>query len=145
MPKKGEYTLFEGLNLKTFFEDDFFEDDLLWNNSKISLKQIDNYLIKKIDEGESWSKHLKIYGNNEGNYLKIILENGFIASMSFRVNFTIDYSIFLNIIINFCEINKLLIVDNELNILPLDYQIIKDSLENSKVYKNYKSFGNGTE
>ncbi len=141
VPRKGNYTLFEGINLKSFLEDDLlFEDDLFWNNRILELGKINNYLLQNFEEDVSWSEDLKIYGDNETNCIKLFFENNFVVSMSFRVNFTTDYSSFLNKIIEFCEINNLLIVDNDLNVLSIDYQTIVDNIMNSRAFEKYKDF-----
>ncbi len=141
VPRRGNYSLFEGLNLKSFLEDDtLFEDDLFWDNLRLPIKEFESYLRKNFLEDASWSDDLKIYGNNETNCIKLIFENGFVNSVSFRVNFKTDYSKFLNKLIEFCERNNLLVVDNDLNILYLDYQVIVDNINSSKAFENYKKF-----
>ncbi len=140
VPKKGEYLLFEGLNLKSFLEDDFFEEDLFWAGQNIELTRLDPYLLKNFGEDESWSEDLKIYGNNDGNCIKVIVEDGAIVSITFRVNFTTDYSKFIIDVIGFCKENEFLVVDSELDVLPLDYQAILNNILSSNAFKNYEAF-----
>ena len=138
VPRRSEYILFEGLNLKSFLQDNLFEDDLFWSKSRVELEYLQLYLKENFGEDTSWSKTLKIYGNHETNSIELVIEGKFVFSISFRVNFITDYSTFLLNLIKFCELNDFLIIDNDLNVLPLDYNVIKDNILNSKAYKNYK-------
>jgi len=140
VPREGNYTLFEGLNLKSFLEDDLFEDDLFWDGINVNLKKINTYLSGNFPEDNSWSERLKIYGNNDTNSINLLSKDNMIESMSFRVNFTTDYTIFLDKLIELCKLNDLLIVDNDLNVLSLDYQMIMDNIVNSKAFERYKQF-----
>lgn len=140
VPRKGNYTLFEGLNLNSFFEDDLFEDDLLWEDLNYKYVEYEDYLNSVFKLGESWSSQLKMFGNNDTNCLKVLIENEIIVSVSFRVNFEINYIDFLKEIIEFCKLNDWLIVDNELNTLSIDFETINDNITESKAYKNYINF-----
>lgn len=141
IPKESEYTLFEGLNLRSFFEDGFFDDHLLWENNKLNYKDIEEYLFnKELSLGESWSKDLKIFGDNDVNCIKFLIEKEKITSTSFRINFTTNYDCFLMKTIEFCNRFNLFIVDNDLNILEYDFDKIEDNLLNSKAFSNYRDF-----
>ncbi len=138
VPKQGDkYTLFSDLNLKSFLEDNFFEDDLLWDGLDVKIENLDKSLSQKFTKADSWSNELNIYGNLETNCLKIIHENSTVVSITVRIDFTRDYSFFLQDIISFCATNDFVIVDSELNVLPLDYDAIHNNLINSKAYKNF--------
>ncbi len=140
VPRKGNYSLFEGLNLNSFLEDGLFEDDLFWNGTSMDFQKISAHLQQNLDQDKSWSENLKIYGNNELNHINLFFKEDTIQSMSFRVNFTTDYSTFLNTVIELCKLNDLLIVDNDLNVLSLDYQTLIDNLSNSKTVESFKKF-----
>jgi hypothetical protein len=147
VPRKGNYTLFEGLNLNSFMEEEgFFEDDLFWENLNCEYEDIESYLLKKFKVGKSWSKDLKIFGDIDVNSLEILLESNSIVSLSFRVNFKTDYRSFLNEVIDFCKLNDYLVVDNELNALSLDFETINENIHSSKAYKKCSDFfGNDTD
>jgi hypothetical protein len=140
VPKEGNYTLFEGLNLNSFMEEDgLFEDDLFWENLNYQYKKYENYLINNFEIGESWSKDLKIFGDNDINCLKVFVEDGLIASVSYRINFKTDYSNFLEKVIDFCKLNNFLITDNELNILSLDIETLNNNILKSKAYERFRN------
>src|SRR5690606_4166948 len=96
VPKTGNYNLFSGLTLDTFREDVFFEDHCLWNNIKQDMSKILEYLGEKFEESESWTTELKIYGDIEHNCIKVLIEKKEILSINLRIDFTLDYSLFLN-------------------------------------------------
>jgi len=140
VPKEGNYTLFEGLNLNSFMEEDgLFEDDLFWENLNYQYKKYEKYLINNFEIGESWSKYLKIFGDNDINCLKVFVEDGLIASVSYRINFKTDYSNFLEKVIDFCKLNNFLITDNELNILSLDIETLNNNILKSKAYERFRN------
>jgi len=121
-------------------EEGFLEDDLFWKNLNYEYKEYEEYFINNFEIGDSWSRKIKIFGDNDINCIKVFIENGFIASISCRVNFKTDYSRFLNEVIKFCELNDFLVVDNELNTLSLDFEAINENIMNSKAHKKFRNF-----
>lgn len=144
VPKTGNYNLFSGLNLDTFKEDVFFEDHYFWNKIELDISKIVGYLVEKFEESESWSEELKVYGDIDHNCIKVLIEENKILSMSFRVDFILDYSLFLYKVIDFCKIFNFLIVDSDLNILDLDFYEIKKNIQISKNFSNYRDLGDSS-
>lgn len=144
VPKTGNYNIFPGLNLDTFKEEVFFEDDYFWNDIELDISKIVGYLAEKFEEGESWSDELKVYGDIDHNCIKVLIEENKILSMSFRVDFILDYSLFLYKVIDFCKIFNFLIVDSDLNILDLDFYEIKKNIQFSKNFSNYRDLGDSS-
>jgi len=142
VPKTGNYNLFPGLNLDTFKDDVFFEDHYFWDESELNISKMLEYLEGEIDEGESWSDDLKIYGDNDHNCINVLIEDNKISSISLRLDFTLDYSLFLHKAIDFCKIFKFLIVDSDLNILNLDFYEIKKNIETSENFSKFRNLGN---
>lgn len=148
VPKEGNYTLFEGLNLKSFLNNEsepnegvfILDDDLFWEGLNYDFDEINNSLSSWLNEGDSWSEELKIFGNNDDNCIKVFIEDDFIASIGFRINFTTDYYNFLIKVIEFCRNNNFLIVDGKFDVLELDYNTLQDNIYNSSKYKSYKNF-----
>ena len=139
VPRNGNYNLFPGLNLDTFKEDVFFEDHYLWNNIGFDITKIFEYLVEKFEEGESWLDELKIYGEIDHNCIKVLTEEGKILSISLRIDFRFDYSLFLYKGIDFCEKFNFLIVDSDLNTLNLDFHEIKKNIETSKNFTEQRN------
>ena len=141
VPKTGNYNLFPGLNLDTFKDDVFFEDHYFWNNIELDISKIVEHLAAKFEEGESWSDKLKIYGDNDHNCITVFIEENKISSIGLRIDFLLDYSLFLYKGIDFCKTFNLLIVDSDLNILDLDFHEIKKNIETSKNFSKYRNLG----
>ncbi len=147
IPRKNVYTVFEGLNLNSFLnkellndpngELELFEDDLFWKNHTLKFIDISKYLEKKLRRGESWSKNLIIFGHNDENCIKILLEKGIIVSIGFRINFTLDYGKFLKVVIDFCQYFDFLVVSSDLNILELDFDVINKTIRDSNSFKRF--------
>lgn len=142
LPQKGKYTLFEGLNLSSFINKDLFEDDLFWEGLNIKLSSLEKHISQNFEEGESWSKKLKIYGDNDTNCLKIFLENDVVVSISFRINFKDDFTQFLKKIIIFCDEFNFVIVDNDFNVLSNNQNEIYENIKNSNTVKRFNEFFN---
>ncbi|WP_298760644.1 hypothetical protein [uncultured Psychroserpens sp.] len=141
VPRNGNYDLFEDLNLKSFLEEEgLFDDDLFWEGLNYKYEKYKDYLMNIFEVGDSWSKKVKIFGNNDTNCLKLFVEEGFILSVSFRVNFKTDYAEFLRQVIEFCKINDYLVVDNKLDVLSLDFETINYNIINSTAFKRFNDF-----
>jgi len=138
IPKIGNFQLFPGLCLKSFREEEFFEDDAFWNINEMETTRILEYLNQRFEEEVSWSTEMKIYGKLDHDCIKIILDTNKIVSMSFRIDFTSNFDLFLQHILNFCDSFQLLIVDFDLNILELDFFQVKENITNSQNFKNYR-------
>jgi hypothetical protein len=140
VPKNGAYDLFSGLNLKSFLEDDFFEDDLFWKATDLNIQNLNDYLGNIFEINESWSESLNIYGNPDKNCIKVIHENNLVVSIILRISILTDYSKFIEKTIRFCELYNLVLVDSELDVLALDFNSIKKNIMDSKAFKNFKKF-----
>lgn len=143
VPIESKYKLFEGINLSSFLDEGFFDDELLWEENSFNYKDVESYLLKnKFEAGESWSKNLKIFGHIDFNCIKIFIEENKIISISFRINYSIEFFSFLKKVVDFCAFFNFLVVDNELNVLGVDYDVVKNSVLSSKEYKNYINYFN---
>ncbi|EKY18903.1 hypothetical protein [Capnocytophaga sp. oral taxon 326] len=64
--------------------------------------------------------------------MEVYNENEYVISVSFRVDFRTDYSSILKQIVSFCLKKDLLLIDEELKVVPLDFEIINKCFENRK-------------
>ncbi|MEY3241807.1 MAG: hypothetical protein RIR11_3246 [Bacteroidota bacterium] len=110
-------------NLK--ISDEFtFDDAPFWHENKTSpdyFEGIDKFLQKN----KSWADYITLYGHENSNRFEVISENNIVESVSFRIDFTSDYEFVLNGIIEFCILNGLIILDENLNIVPLNLETAK--------------------
>jgi len=88
------------------------------------------------------SNDLLIFGNLESNCFEIYSENNLVQSVSFRINFTINYETILNQIVGFCILKGLMILDESLNIVPLNVEIVKSVILNAPQVKRYNQLLN---
>lgn len=139
VPKSGNYTLFEGINLESFMEEGFFDDELLWSNIDFDPN---NFEILKdvLKKGESWSKNITLFGREDDNCFEVLTAGNIIKSVSFRINFTSDYKEILQGITDFCTKYNLMVVDENLNVFEPDFFKIVENIKNSKTYKKYALF-----
>ena len=122
-------------------EEHTFDDAPFWESLNIDYSFFDP--IKRfLPEGKSWSKNVILYGEENSHRLEVLFENSIIISVSFRIDFTSDYEQILNEIIEFCIFNGLIILDEDLNILPLNFQSVKSIIENSPQVKKYNRLSN---
>lgn len=122
-------------------DDGFYKDDLYWSKSPTSVFFFAD-INKIMPEGESWSNDLLIFGNLESNCFEIYSENNLVQSVSFRINFTINYETILNQIVEFCILKGLIILDESLNIVPLNVEIVKSVILNAPQVKRYNQLLN---
>ena len=137
---------FDFIGDKTLFstEDYLFDDEPYWQ-----YKPIDRSFFTEIelilDRGKSWSKNIDLYGIQDSNCFEVGFEqNNIVNSVSFRINFTSDYENILNQIIEFCILKKLIILDEELNVVPLDINTIKEIIKNAPQRRKYNWLLNTT-
>lgn len=118
-------------------ENDCFDDSLFWKKKQINFNFFTS-ISKILPLGKSWNKNMLLYGSEDSNCFEILSKNAIVMSVSFRIDFTKDYSYILNELIEFFILNGLVIVDEDLNILTLNFESIKEKIENSPQVKKYK-------
>ncbi|MEO8236878.1 MAG: hypothetical protein ABI793_12240 [Flavobacterium sp.] len=118
-----------------------FDDAPYWKNkctSPVFFKEIDFFL----PQTKSWAEYLTMYGNENSNRFEIISENGLVESVSFRIDFTSDYKKILDKIIKFCVLNEFVILDEKLNLVPLNFELANSLIKNSPQVKKYNDLLN---
>lgn len=146
LPKESINTLTND----SFFNsaDEGFDDELLWKQYPLK-KGFFNKINSILKKTKSWSSDIDLYGNQESNCFEVLSDSeGNAISVSFRIDFTSNYEFILSHVIEFCGLNGLLILDEGLNIVPWNYEQVKNIIKNSpqvkkynELYGNDKSFG----
>ena len=118
---------------------DEFDDSLFWKevNTNCSFFEKIEVLLKK---SSSWHENLTIYGNLESNCLEVLCEGKYIISVTLRIDFTTNYEILVREILNFFILHGLVMLDEQLNIVSLNFEIIKNIITNSNQFNKYISF-----
>lgn len=134
LPKEGLITLEE--TFKFDKRDELFDDALFWREHHIKptfFDKVGDIIIKN----KSWSEDIELYGAEESNCFEVLSENGVVVSVSFRIDFTSDYENILSRLIEFFIFNSLVIADENLNILPLNFEAVKSVIESSPQVVKY--------
>lgn len=118
-----------------------FDDTSFWKTKKIN-PSFFNPIGFFLPQSKSWAKYLTIYGDENSNRFEIVSENNIVESVSFRVDFTSDYESVLNEIIEFCILNGLIILDEGLNLVPLNFELANSSIKNAPQIKKYNDLLN---
>lgn len=129
------------LNSDLVFErsQDGFDDAPYWKlmqkNSSF-FKGID-YILKK---AKSWSKNIDLYGNQESSCFEVLFDHysNCVISVSFRIDFTSNYERILRGIIEFCILNGLVILDEDLILVPMNLEQVKQIIEHSPQVNKYE-------
>ncbi|MEN2436657.1 hypothetical protein AAH994_14670 [Weeksellaceae bacterium A-14] len=130
---------------KLFIEDNFFNEEPYWiysHKQKNLFSDIESILKKNI----SWSTNIDLYGTQESNCLEVFFDNeNYITSVSFRIDFVNPYENLLRSFIEFCISKDLVMIDENLSIVTLNYEYIDSIIKMSsqkKVYDNLDSLKN---
>lgn len=86
----------------------------------------------------SWHKDILLFGSEDSNCVKLIMESDQVVEVEIRLDFRSNYSLLLNNLIEFCLYNSLSLLDEELNEIPLNSITIKNTIENSPQYLKFK-------
>lgn len=115
-----------------------FDDEPYWKLNPVN--KIAFYSIQEIlPKTKSWSNEIELYGNQDSNCFEVLFDNkGEVLSASFRIDFRSSYEKILSQIIEFCLLNGLVILDEGLNIVPLNHEQVQSVVRNSPQVKRYK-------
>lgn len=133
LPKESTLDLSPNLH----FNEEGFDDSIFWKGEKLK-PELFNHISTFLPIGKSWSKNLTIYGNVESNCFEVFQKEGSIVSVSFRIDFRSSYERILSELVEFLMMNGFLIVDENLEVLPLNSVVIIQKIKDSAQYKKYK-------
>jgi len=133
------YILPGGFDERMRFENsgEGFDDSQYWLPKKIKSSFFESIRIF-LPERRSWSKNIVLYGNQDSNCVEVLLKEGVVESVSFRLDFISDYFNIVQKIIDFCIMNNLVLLDEDLKIVQLDMNEIQELINNSPQFKQYK-------
>lgn len=119
-------------------KDGLFDDRIFWKkeNSEISFF---NEIVDILPFGDSLSPQIILYGHEKDNHVIINHENDIVQGVIFRINLASKYDTILERVIEFCHSKELILVDKKLNILPLDFFVIKNMMEISEEFLEYQT------
>jgi hypothetical protein len=119
-----------------------FDDAPYWKPKRINPSFFDSigFFLPK---SKSWAEYLTIYGSENSNRFEIVSENDIVESVSFRIDFTSDYEKALGEIIEFCILNGLIILDEALNLVPLNFETTNNLIKLAPQVKKYNDLSSG--
>lgn len=114
-----------------------FDDEPYWKLNPIN-KNFFHSVQEILPKNKSWSNEIELYGNQESNCFEILFDcKGEVLSASFRIDFRSSYEKILSQIIEFCLLNGLVILNEDLNVVPLNSEQVQNIIENSPQVKRY--------
>lgn len=129
LPKEStkQYNIKEGI-----------ENDLFWKITPIQKTHF-NEVDLILPLNKSWSDEIDLYGSVESNCLEVLFNktDNTIVSVSFRINFSSSYEAILNSLIQFFILKGLIIVNEEFDLTPINYEVIKTTIEISPQFIKY--------
>jgi hypothetical protein len=138
--KKSATALSENLVFNR--DEEGFDDEPYWKFNHTD-KSFFSALSKILPKVKSWSYEIDLYGDQESNCFEVLHDkDNAVISVSFRIDFTSNYESVLNSIIEFCIFNGLIILDESLNVVYLNYEVVKSIIMNSHQAKMYNILTN---
>ena len=114
-----------------------FDDEAYWKLNSIH-RDFFYALQKFLPKEKSWSNEIDLYGNQESNCLEVLFDKeGNVVSVSFRLDFRNSYEKLLSQILEFCCLNGLIILDEDLNIVFGHYEQVQKTIEDSPQARRY--------
>jgi hypothetical protein len=118
-----------------------FDSDPYWQNAKFPCNNFSELEVI-LPKGQSWSEELTIYGNNDSNCLKVFCEDGISFSVTLRIDFTTDYESVLRMLIEYFIRQELILLDQELHPVALNFESVKHVIESSTQVLTYRKLAN---
>lgn len=117
--------------------EDGFDDELYWKLNPIS-KIFFHSIQEILPRNKSWSNEIELFGNQDSNCFEVLFDNNDkVLSVSFRIDFRSSYEKVLSQIIEFCLLNGIVILDEDLNVVPLNYEQVQNIIDDSPQARRY--------
>lgn len=112
-------------------EKGFFDDSYYWKQKRMHISYF-REISKILAVNDSWNKDILLFGSEQSNCIEIYNEMGNIISISFRIDLMSDYYLILKKLVSFFSEKKLILVDEELNVLLPIFEKVKLFIERIK-------------
>lgn len=137
VPKESFEIISNNTNFKN--DENEFDDAPYWIINPVSRKYF--FPVSKIlKKRQSWSSQIDLYGNEESTCFNVFFENNHAISVFFRIDFTSNYEKTLSQILEFCILSGLVVLDENLSVIPLNMEQVKNVIDNSPQLKKYNEF-----
>ncbi|MEM7183722.1 MAG: hypothetical protein AAF518_22630 [Spirochaetota bacterium] len=128
--------IFDGIIKLQYDEDGLLKDHVHWQDLSVNVSFFEAISFF-ISRGKSWSDKTLLWGDIDSNCFKILHEDNLVESVSFRIDFTVDYKEFLDAVLGFIKEQNLILLDERHQITEPNYLSIKNLMENSHQAKLY--------
>ena len=86
----------------------------------------------------SWSNSVDQYGDIDSNCVEVSFENEMVESVSFRLNYLINYESVLREMFDFCVRGQFVLIDEDLELVPLNLESIDAIIKQSAQLQVYQ-------
>lgn len=125
-------------------EDGTFDDSIFWEDLKI--KSDFFFAVSQIlPQAKSWSSSIILFGDENSHRFEVGLFNGYVNWALFQIDFTKEYDSTLTRFIEFCKETGLILLNDKLNVLPLNVESVKKSIEDSDQIRIYNILSKSAE
>lgn len=123
-------------------EEGFLDDESCWLIEPLKVNFFNKIEIL-LPRNKSWSDDIILFGNQDSNRFEVYKNiNDNVISVSFRIDYTSEYEEILRGIINFVQLNNLIILDEKMKLLDNNFISIKHHIENSEQRFVYDKLSN---
>jgi hypothetical protein len=129
------YPKFKGTHISEF------DDSVYWKSHAVAsdfFKPIGDFL----PQTDWYTKDVILFGNEDNNRLEISIKNDVVQSVSFRIDYRSQYESIITQFIDFFIANDLIVLDEHLQIMRLDFASFNTSIQNSPQVKTYNRLAN---
>jgi hypothetical protein len=116
-------------------EDNLFDESVFWEKADVKIKEFDQ-IADFLPITRSWSKDILMFGSEDSHRFEILCCEGRVISVSFRVDYRIQYDLFLSSILEFCLLTGFKVLDQDLCIIS-NLVEAKSKIENSPQFETY--------
>ena len=118
-----------------------FDDEKYWPNANLPCN-IFSEVEAILPKGKSWSENLIVYGDIESTSLEVLCKNGIVLSVGLRIDFTTDYEPVLRMLIEYFINQQLILLDQELHPVALNFETVRHIIESSTQVSTYRKLSN---
>jgi hypothetical protein len=116
------------LDRETFDESDWWEDQLM-------CKDYQSIISSFLEEGVSWSKSLRLWGDLEKDCVSILMDNHRIVEVEIRIDVRRVNTSYVENICHFAKLCDCMLLTEDLNLIEPDGELLLRQIVHSKASK----------
>ncbi|MBO9594007.1 MAG: hypothetical protein J7599_13950 [Niabella sp.] len=129
---------FESVERELITQDVEFDEERYWLYKPIA-RTMFSELDRILKKTRSWSTDIDLYGDQESNCFEVVFDpqTDTVLAASFRIDFTTSYEDILRLIMEFCLLNGLIILDENRELVPFNLEEIVSLIKHAPQVKKY--------